>query len=90
MKTTNEIVCTALAHYLDLDPSTIEHWHHLELDLHLSRGDVALIARQVAAMENTVLLVDEIDSMATVGDLVARVSRPAPREKPVQSMDRVA
>jgi hypothetical protein len=90
MKTTDEIVRTALAHYLDLDPSTIESWHHLELDLHLSRGDVVLVARQVADMEKAVLLLDEIESMATVGDLLARISRAASQEKPVHPMDRVA
>jgi len=90
MKTTNEIVRAALAHCLDLDPSTLESWQHLEIDLHMSRSDLALVACEVADIEDVVLPLDGIEAMSTVGDLLAFVSRAVAREKPLHPQEQAA
>jgi acyl carrier protein len=90
MKTTNDIVRTALAHCLDLDPSTIESWQHLEIDLHMSRSDLAVVAHEVEEVEDVALPQDAIETMSTVGDLLAFVSRAVARAKPAHPHDRAA
>jgi acyl carrier protein len=90
MTTTNAIVRNALAHHLNLDPSTIQAWQHLELDLYLSPHDLAEVAREVEDVEDVVLPVEQLLAVATVGDLQSLVLRAVAREKPVRPMDRVA
>jgi acyl carrier protein len=90
MKTTNAIVRNALAHHLDLDPSTIEAWQHLELDLYLSPHDILVVAHELEEVEDIVLAVEQLESMATVGDLQSLLSRAVAREKPAHSLRRVA
>jgi hypothetical protein len=86
--TTNAIVCTALAQYLDLDPLGIHAWHHLELDLHMSPGDLALVARHVEDVGDLVLPREQLESTATVGELQSLVSQAASHDK--SALGRVA
>jgi hypothetical protein len=90
MKTTNAIVRNALAHHLDMSPSTIESWHHLELDLYLSPRDVMLVLNELEEVEDVSLSIEELGAMATVGDLQALLSRAVAREKPAHPLERVA
>jgi hypothetical protein len=89
MKATNAVVQSALAHYLDLDPLSLQSWHHLELDLHLSPGDVALVARAMEDKADVELPRERLDAAATVGDLQMLLSR-AIAQKPAHSLNRVA
>jgi hypothetical protein len=90
MTTTNAIVRNALAHHLDLDPSTIRSWHHLEGDLYLSPRDLALVAREIEEVEDVVLPVQQLGVMATVGDLQSLLSHAIAREKPAHRLHQVA
>jgi hypothetical protein len=90
MTTTNAIVRSALAHHLDLDPSTIQSWQHLELDLYLSPRDLVLVAREIEDIEDVSLPIERLGAMATVGDLQSLLSRAIAREKPAHDLVNVA
>jgi acyl carrier protein len=90
MKTTNAIVLDALAHQLDREPSTIQAWQHLELDLYMSGNDLLRVVREVAEVEDVELPVHDLTAMATVGDLLTFVSRTVARRKTAHSLGRVA
>jgi acyl carrier protein len=90
MKTSDVVVRDALARYLHLDAIAIESWHHLELDLHLSPGDLALVALEVEDAEDVAIPADALMAASTVGDLVALVRRIVARERLANALDRVA
>lgn len=90
MKTTNAVVRDVLAHHLDRDPSTLEPWQRLELDLDLSPSDMALVLREIGDVEDVELPTETLTSLSTVGDLQVVVSRTIAREKREDSLDRVA
>jgi hypothetical protein len=89
VKTTNAVVRDALAHHLDRDPSTLEAWQHLELDLDLSPSDMALVLREIGDIEDIELSTDTLTSLSTVGDLQVAVCRTVAREKREDSLDRI-
>jgi acyl carrier protein len=90
MKTTNAIVRDALAHHLDREPSTIQAWQHLELDLYLSPADLLAVVREIEEIEDVELPAYDAAALATVADLLALVSRAAARRRTAHSLDRVA
>jgi hypothetical protein len=90
MKTTNAIVRDALAHHLDCEPSTIHTWQHLELDLYLLPRDLAAVVREIEEVEDVELPAYDASTLATVGDLLAFVSRAAARRRTAHPLDRVA
>ena len=90
MKTTNAIVRDALAHHLELDPSMIEPWQHLEVDLYMAPHDLAAVARELADLEDVVFSIDQLAPVATVGDLQVLLSRAIARARPGRALERVA
>jgi acyl carrier protein len=90
MKTTNTIVRDALAHRLDVEPSTIHAWQHLELDLFLSPHDLLNVLREIEEIEDVELPVHDLTAMATVADLLAFVSRTVARRRTAHPLGRVA
>ncbi len=64
-----EVVRSAVAQHLDIEPSLVRSWHRFERDLGLHPLDVILIALELEEIEEVELPIDHLDELRTVAEL---------------------
>jgi acyl carrier protein len=81
MNTTGDTVFALLAHHSRCGAADVHVWQRLGRDLHLTPLDLALIACDLEDAEGVEVVVDDLATLETVGELVSSLQRVVARAR---------